>query len=90
MEPAEVLVTLAELPIGGRVLVRSRTDWRFAAVSRRDEMLVTLTVASAKGRTYRLKRPVDAQMRYDGSIPYIVCESPDTWKTNLLIIDQRW
>jgi len=90
MEAADTHITLDQLPTGSRVLVRSRTDWRFAAVSKIVEQKVTLTVCSPSGRTYRLRRDLDCQIFMEGLIPIVVCDEPDDWRDNFGRYDSRW
>ena len=53
-------MTLGSLPIGARLLIRSKIDWRSAVVSSFDEEKATLIVCSPTGRTYRLRRLLGA------------------------------
>ena len=82
--------TLEHLPIGSRLLVRSRTDWRFAAVSRVVEERVVLTVCSPSGHTYRLRRELDTAVTRDGILYVLPYECGDTWRENLGGYDLRW
>ena len=90
MEPAEEKITLAKIPLGGRLLVRSKTDWRVAVVCRIGEDKVTISVASPKGYNYRLRRPLDAIVDFDGRIPYLIMESAEPWRENFSPYDVRW
>jgi hypothetical protein len=90
VEPAKTLVTLDQLPVGSRLLVRSRTDWRFAAVSRIDEKRIVLTVCSPTGRTYRLRRELASEIFMEGTIPILAQEEPDNWRQNFGRYDVRW
>ena len=90
MEPAETQITLASIPLGGRLLVRSKTDWRVAVVSRIGEDQITISVASPTGYNYRLRRATDASISFDGRIPYLVIEDSDTWRDNFSPYDVRW
>ena len=90
MEIAEIQLTLDNLAVGTRLLVRSRTDWRFAAVSKIVEKRVTLTVCSPSGRTYRLRRDLDAEIQMEGIIPVLVYDTDDTWRDNFTRYDTRW
>lgn len=82
--------TLDQLAIGSRLVVRSRTDWRCAAVSRIAEERVTITVCSPSGRTYRLRRDISATVSLEGMIPVLIHEETDHWRTNFGRYDLRW
>lgn len=84
------LAILGEMPIGGRLLVRSKKDWRVAVVSRITEEKVTLIVCSPKGGTYRLRRAYDCEIIFDGKIPLLKCEPAEDWRENFSPYDIRW
>ena len=90
MEPSEVNLTLSNLPLGGRLLVRSKKNWRVAVVSRIREDSITISVASPGGYCYRLRRPLDAQLAFDGKIPFLMLESAEQWRENFSTYDMRW
>ena len=90
MEAPKTELTLGEFPIGGRLLVRSKKDWRVAAVSRVMEDIVVLSVASPRGGTYRLRRNITAELRYDGLIPVLESDTADEWRDNFSSYDVRW
>jgi len=90
MELAEAQITLAKIPLGGRLLVRSKTDWRVAVVCRIAEDKITIPVASPKGYNYRLRRPLDAVVDFDGRIPYLISDTAESWRENFSIYDVRW
>jgi hypothetical protein len=83
-------MTLASLPLGGRLLVRSRTDWRVAVVCRIADDRITISVASPKGYNYRLRRATDAPIAFDGEIPFLVLEDAEAWRENFSAYDMRW
>ncbi len=83
-------MTLRELPIGGRLLVRSKTDWRSAVVARFNLEKVTLIVCSPTGRTYRLHRHLEAKILFDGFIPILRIETEENWRENFTKYDFRW
>jgi len=85
-----VAVTLSDLPVGSRLLVRSRADWRSAAISKVVEERVVLTVCSPKGGTYRLRRPLDTVMVRDGLLYILPYDCEDTWRENFGRYDSRW
>lgn len=90
MEPAQGQVTLANIPLGGRLLIRSKTNWRVAVVSRITEEHVTISVASPRGSCYRLRRPIDSEIELDGGIPFLKFESAEAWRENFSPYDLRW
>jgi hypothetical protein len=79
---------LADLPVGARLLVRSRVDWPFATVAAANVEKMTLTVCSPTGRTYRLRRPPDLPLMLDGHIP--IAGDPGSWRISLARYDLRW
>jgi hypothetical protein len=81
---------LRELPIGGRLLIRSKTDWRSAVVSKIIGEKVTLIVCSPKGGTYRMNRALEAEIIFDGSIPILKIETEENWRENFTKYDFRW
>lgn len=90
METSETFITLRELPIGGRLVVRSKNDWRSAAVSKIGEEKATLTVCSPTGRTYRLRRDLETEIILDGGIAVLKIETEENWRENFSKYDVRW
>jgi hypothetical protein len=90
VEAAKTQITLDQVGVGSRLLVRSRVDWRFAAVSRIADDRVVLTVCSPTGRTYRLRRELDAQINLQGVVPVLAHESTEDWRENFSRYDHRW
>lgn len=86
------VLTLKDLHLGCRLLYRSRENWRTAAIARMGNEFATLTVCSPKGRTYRLKRAIDAPVSVEGALLILQAEShPDEhWKENFGNYDSRW
>ncbi len=89
--PAEDVpaATLGSLPVGARLILRCRADWRAATVASFERELgrVVLNVASPGGHTYRVRRPADAPLAYDGHFP-VLGEGP--WRAGLARYDVRW
>lgn len=81
---------LSDLPIGSRILYRAKDDWRCAVISKFGEEKVTLIVCSPNGRTYRLRRLLDAEIIFDGIIPILKIEMEDGWRENFTTYDFRW
>ena len=90
METAKTQITLDQLAVGTRLMVRSKLDWRFAAVSKSVEDKIVLTVCSPTGRTYRLRRDLDSTVTYEGSIPILTTDYPEHWRDNFSPYDVRW
>jgi hypothetical protein len=70
--------------------VRSKADWRFAAVSRVSEERIVLTVCSPSGHTYRLWREKDSEVFLEGTVPVLLYDEPDDWRENFGRFDRRW
>lgn len=90
VEPAKAQITLREIPLGGRLLVRSKKDWRTAVVSRITEDFITLSIASPTGYNYRIRRTADMEIAFDGRIPFLRMEDTDSWRDNFSSYDSRW
>lgn len=78
---------LASLPTGARLILRCRKDWRDATIVAVSLEAVTLSVTSPTGRTYRLRRPPDSPLSFDGSIPIL---GEGRWRTGRARYDSRW
>jgi hypothetical protein len=81
--------TLGSLPVGARLILRCRADWRAATVAAFESELgrVVLNVASPKGGTYRVRRPADSALYYDGHVPLL---GEGHWRAGLARYDARW
>jgi hypothetical protein len=81
--------TLGSLPVGARLILRCRADWRAATVAAFESELgrVVLNVASPKGGTYRVRRPADSALCYDGHVPLL---GEGHWRAGLARYDARW
>ena len=82
--------TIGELPVGSRLLCRSRTDWRTAVISRFTEEKAVLIVCSPSGRTYRLSKLIGAELIFDGSLPVLKYDVEENWRENFAAYDIRW
>ena len=86
--------TLGSLPVGARLVVRCRKDWRAATVagfeSKEGEATprVVLNVASPTGHTYRVRRPHESLLCYDGAIPLLGGDGH--WRVQLARYYDRW
>ena len=90
MGPAETLTILHQLPLGGRLLVRSKKDWRVAVVAQIREDQIVISVASPRGGCYRLRRAFDAEIAFDGGIPFLKVDTGEPWRDNFVSYDVRW
>jgi hypothetical protein len=79
--------TLGSLPVGARLILRCRADWRAATVSAFEPERVVLSVASPNGHTYRVRRPHDSPLAFDGGIPVL---GQGCWRAGLARYDLRW
>jgi hypothetical protein len=81
--------TLGSLPVGARLILRCRADWRAATVASFETHLgrVVLNVASPTGHTYRVRRPADAALSHDGHLPVL---GEGRWRAGLARYDVRW
>ena len=88
----ETVLTLGSLPLGARLVLRCRKDWRTAAVAAFEPQLerIVLAVASPSGHTYRVRRPATSPLAFDGSIPILSDRSPSDWRVSLARYDARW
>lgn len=82
-------LTLGSLPVGARLILRCRADWRTATVASFEPDLarVVLNVASPGGHTYRVRRPADTALAYDGPLPVL---GEGQWRAGLARYDVRW
>ncbi len=79
---------LGALPLGARLVLRCRKDWRTATIVRIELDQITLSVSSPTGRTYRMRRPPDAPLAFDGGVPLLGAQGQ--WRTTLARYDTRW
>jgi hypothetical protein len=82
--------TLGGLPVGARLILRCRADWRAATVAsfETETARVVLNVASPGGHTYRVRRPAEAPLAHDGHFPVLGGEGH--WRAGLARYDLRW
>jgi hypothetical protein len=80
-------LTLAALPVGARLILRCRKDWRDATVIAVSIEGITLSVGSPSGRTYRVRRPPDSLLSLEGSIPVL---GEGSWRGGFARYDSRW
>jgi hypothetical protein len=90
VEAAKDQITLEQLSVGARLVVRSRTEWRFAAIARIDDERIVLTVCSPSGHTYRLRREKGSEIFFEGRVPILPHLETDSWQENFASYDARW
>lgn len=83
-------IALGDFPLGGRLLVRSKKDWRVAVVSRKTEEYISLSIASPTGYNYRIRRTAQDVLFFDGIIPFLPREESEPWRENFTGYDYRW
>jgi hypothetical protein len=86
-EVAEVILTLGSLPVGARLILRCRKDWRDATVVAVSLEEITLSVGSPSGHTYRVRRAPDSELFMDGPIPVL---GLGPWRVGRVRYDVRW
>lgn len=84
---AEAPLTLGSLPVGARLILRCRKDWRDATVMAVSLETITLSINAPSGRTYRVRRPAAALLSLDGTIPLL---GEGCWRAGFARYDQRW
>ncbi len=84
------VTTLAELPIGAKLILECKKDWREAIVSKRVDEKITLIVSTAKGHTYRVRRLPEEEIFFDGYFPILTKTDATDWRGNFLKCDFRW
>jgi hypothetical protein len=90
IEDAPGRTMLGALPLGARLVLRCRKDWRTATIVRIELEKITLSVSSPTGRTYRMRRPPDAPLTFAGSIPLLGDAASSCWRAGLARYDVRW
>lgn len=90
MELTGTQITLGEFPLGGRLLVRSKKDWRVAVVSRKTEEYISISIASPRGGCYRIRRTAEVLVSFDGPFPYLPKDDSEPWRENFTGYDSRW
>jgi len=90
VDTAENVARLADLPLGGRLLVRSRTDWRTAVVASITTERITISISSPKGRNYLIHRLPEQTLRFEKGFFLMDRGSEEAWRANFAIYDLRW
>ena len=90
MESADPKITLADIPVGGRLLVRSKKDWRVAVIARKTDEFISISIASPSGYNYRIRRTAEETIYLDGIIPFLPRDECEPWRENFTGYDLRW
>lgn len=88
-ETEEAALTLACLPLGARLILRCRKDWRVAVIALILPDKIVLSVSSPSGHTYRVRRPPETPLscESESSIPIL---GAGCWRAGLVRYDVRW
>ena len=86
-QQTENILMLGDLPVGARLILRCRKDWRDAVVAAISIEEITLSISSPSGHTYRVRRPADSILSLDGSIPVL---GEGCWRAGRVQYDVRW
>ena len=86
-QQTENILMLGNLPVGSRLILRCRKDWRDAVVAAISIEGITLSISSPSGHTYRVRRPADSILSLDGSIPVL---GEGCWRAGRVRYDLRW
>ena len=81
------MLRLDALPVGARLVLRCRKDWRDATVAAVEADCITLPVGSPAGRTYRVQRTPDSHLSHDGHVPLL---GDGAWRAARARYDPRW
>lgn len=87
IETSETFKNLCELPIGARLVVQCKKDWRTAVVSSISAEKIVLIIAAPSGRTYRKSCLADTVIKFEGEIPLL---GEGIWREDFAIYDFRW
>ena len=90
METISSPTTLRELPVGTRLLLRTRKDWRSAVISRTGETDVALRVCCSSGRTYWTKRDCETAVILEQNILRVETLTKEDWRENFAKFETRW
>lgn len=80
--------TLGEMPVGARLLIQCKKDWRTAVVSAVFEENIIIQVCSPSGRTYRRKFAAATILQFAGELPILGEEI--LWREQYAKYDYRW
>lgn len=87
MAVAETKVNLKDFPIGAKLIVQCRKDWRPAVVSNISDENIVLQIYSPTGRMYRKKYDIETVIEFDGLFPVL---GNGDWRVGMAKYDLRW
>ena len=87
MEIAKTKINLRDFPIGAKLIVQCKKDWRAAVVSSITEEKITLQIYSPTGRMYRKSYATETLIDLDGIFPIL---GDGAWREGLAKYDLRW
>ncbi len=90
MEVLSSRILLSELPVGTRLLIRTKKDWRSAVISRVGETDVALRVCCSSGRTYWTKRASEMSVVREENIFRLETIADEDWRANFAKFEVRW
>jgi hypothetical protein len=90
METAPARMPLRDLPVGTRLILRTKTDWRSAVISRIGESGVSLRVCCSSGRVYWTKRASEMEVLLEENIFRLETIVEEDWRTNFARFEMRW
>lgn len=80
-------INLSSLPVGAKLLVQCKKDWRMAVISVNTGEKIVLQICSPSGRTYRKKCTVETILFFDGAFHLL---GEGLWREQLVKYDHRW
>ncbi|MEW6362013.1 MAG: hypothetical protein AB1477_07845 [Acidobacteriota bacterium] len=90
MDPSQNKITLSQMPIGSRILFRSRNEWRAASIARVADGRVSIQIASPLGRIYRISRSADTALYFDGRFYRLRPKVNSGDFVPVAVYDRRW
>lgn len=91
MEENKTQISIRELPVGSRLIVQTKKDWRTAVVSTILEEQIILRICSPSGRTYRKSCGFETLINFDKTIPLLkIYEGEEIWREGFVRYDFRW
>jgi hypothetical protein len=90
MESIQLKKPLGELAVGTRLVIRTKTDWRSAVISRVGESGVSLRVCCSTGRVYWTKRAAEMEVLLEENIFRLETIAEEDWRTNFAKFEMRW
>lgn len=80
-------ISLSSLPVGARIIVQTKKDWRMAVISSNSGENIILRVCSPSGGTYRKKCAAETILFFDGAFHLM---GDGIWREQFVKYDCRW